>query len=144
MLVWKIWNIGILTNYKVKDRFWQYKAKKIIYIILVSQFDQPRAPSFPFDQVLGLPLPHPLLGDGLRGEDLAAQLVLLILIHGLHQLDISCFSPSQIVSFLHFSSVQYIFTLFIYQVKFGLVKVVILQRWKVVLRYFLHHYSLLQ
>ena len=39
------------------------------------------APSFPLDEVLSPALPKPLLGDGLGGEDLVAQLVLLTPLH---------------------------------------------------------------
>ena len=39
----------------------------------------PWAPAFPFDQVLSLPFPDPLLGDGLSSKHLAAQLVVLLL-----------------------------------------------------------------
>ena len=41
----------------------------------------PWAPSLPFDQVLCLALLEPLLGDGLGGEYLVAQLVLLPPLH---------------------------------------------------------------
>ena len=58
-----------------------WDVKKNLVTLKVSSTFSPWAPSLPLDQVLGLALAEPLLGDGLGGEHLVPQLVLLAALH---------------------------------------------------------------
>ena len=89
----------------------------------------PRAPALPFDQVLCFAFSYSLLGYCLGGKHLATKFMFSLVLH-LMSSDLPFRASVQ--ENIYIFTVECIFTLFVHQVKFGLVKVVNLQHGKVV------------